>query len=217
MSTISDVFERLRPKSHWTPRYIFERTNVSLWQRLHPEAPWLVSEAVSFLDEWLDRNDLLVEFGSGRSTLWFGERVGEVISLETNPEWHGIVVERARERRLDNVRVLLETSSDPTTFLHRAEEALDGRTPTAIVVDGGFRAESCRWGLGRLASHGILVLDNAERYVPSPSRAPSALPPDAPPEGDDWRHVIDEIDRRRSVRMCNGVWDTLLVFGAKRA
>lgn len=215
MPKLARLFERLRPKPHWTPRYVLDRTHLSVWQRLNQGAPWLVAESVEFLHEWLASTDLVVEFGAGRSTLWFGARVGEVISIETDPEWHRIVVARAAKKGLQNVHCLLETSEHPDAFLAAADEAVRNRgsRPSLVVVDGRFRAQCTTWALSTVGANGLVVLDNAERYVPSASRVPGALPIGAEPPEKSWRQAWDEIEKRRSVRMSNGVWDTLLIFG----
>ncbi len=76
-----------RPRCHWTPQYIKDRVQLRRWERRHPEAPWLVGEAVDLLTTWLRPSDVVVEFGSGRSTLWLAERAGSVISVEHDVAW----------------------------------------------------------------------------------------------------------------------------------
>jgi putative heme iron utilization protein len=49
---------------------------------LHPNWPWLTKEAILLLERLLRPDDIGLEFGSGRSTIWFAERVEKLISIE---------------------------------------------------------------------------------------------------------------------------------------
>ncbi len=55
----------------------------------------------------MTKNLVLFEFGSGNSTLFFAERVKNVISVEHNKEWYQIV----NSTKPSNVR-LVQTESD---------------------------------------------------------------------------------------------------------
>ncbi|MFG0285835.1 MAG: hypothetical protein ACF8R7_15575, partial [Phycisphaerales bacterium JB039] len=78
----------LRPRRFWTPRYIRDRLSLMWWQRRHPEAPWLAPGAIDFLEQALRPSDVMVEFGSGRSTRWFSQRVGRLVSVEHHRGWY---------------------------------------------------------------------------------------------------------------------------------
>jgi hypothetical protein len=43
---------RGRTVGHWTRRYIRARVHKALYQRGHPDAPWLTPEAVRLLDAY---------------------------------------------------------------------------------------------------------------------------------------------------------------------
>ncbi len=68
--------------SHLTPRYIFNRILVKINQWQYKENPWITSSASRIFDSLLISSDIGVEFGSGRSTLWFAQRLKHLISIE---------------------------------------------------------------------------------------------------------------------------------------
>jgi hypothetical protein len=57
----------------------------------NPENPWLTKQAVHFLSQTLRADDVGIEFGSGRSTIWFARRLRHLISVENNPLWYAKV------------------------------------------------------------------------------------------------------------------------------
>jgi hypothetical protein len=61
-------------RSHRTPRYVYHRTRQLFYERAHPADPWLTPAAIGLLSTLLRPADTGVEFGSGRSTLWFAAR-----------------------------------------------------------------------------------------------------------------------------------------------
>lgn len=73
--------------SHLTPHYVVCRLAVMLDERKHPENPWLTADAVAILTSLLRPSDVGVEFGSGRSTKWFAQRLQKLTSIENNPAW----------------------------------------------------------------------------------------------------------------------------------
>ena len=76
-----------RSISHLSPRYFWDRAAFAIEQRCHPDHPWLTADAVRLLDQLLKPADIGVEFGSGRSTLWFAKRLRHLTSMEDNREW----------------------------------------------------------------------------------------------------------------------------------
>lgn len=62
------------------------------------ERPWLSDGAVAFLEDFLSsrRNASVLEFGAGSSTVWLASRVGLLVSVEHDHEWHGVVTDRLK-------------------------------------------------------------------------------------------------------------------------
>jgi hypothetical protein len=49
--------------------------------------PWMNYHVVSFLEERLNDDLSLFEYGSGNSTLFYARLAGDVVSVETDREW----------------------------------------------------------------------------------------------------------------------------------
>ena len=68
-----------------------------------PERPWLTRESIGILDRLLRPEDIGIEFGSGRSTAWFAQRVKRLRSVEHNPVWHARVARQLASGEIGNV------------------------------------------------------------------------------------------------------------------
>lgn len=53
-----------------------------------PVLPWLSYRAINFLDALLQPEWKMLEWGSGMSTLWFAQRVGNLTSIEDYEPWY---------------------------------------------------------------------------------------------------------------------------------
>lgn len=203
----------LRPRRFWTPRYIRNRLALAAWQRRRPDAPWLAPRAVSFLDQVLRPSDVVVEFGSGRSTLWFARRVRYVVSVEHNRDWYSKVGRQLEAAGLRNVTCVYAPNA-PGTYARAAEAALlaYGDTATIALVDGRQRDECALWALDHLASTGLLIVDNAERYLPGPSCGPASIGPGAPPASDLWQQFSERTRGLRRIWFESGVSETLVFW-----
>jgi hypothetical protein len=73
-----------RRMDHWTLGFIKARGLLWYEERTNPDRPWLTLTANKFLEQWIQPSDRVVEFGSGRSTLWFAKHAGSVLSIEDN-------------------------------------------------------------------------------------------------------------------------------------
>jgi len=58
---------------------------------------------VDILENWLRPTDRGIEWGSGRSTIWFAERVGCLVSVEHSPVWYERVSAELKRQGLENV------------------------------------------------------------------------------------------------------------------
>ena len=146
---------------------LFARNSVLLttgWRRSRKELasvdangdpiPWITYPALRFLDPRIERGFKVFEFGSGLSTLWWAERVSEVVSVEHDPEWHRIVAQRLPP----NVSLLLADGDDYV-------RAASGQTYDIIVNDGIRRPDSAKSGLDSLAPDGVVVWDNSDEIA----------------------------------------------------
>ena len=105
---------------------------------------------------WLERTVVpgwrVLEYGAGGSTLWLQDRGCDIVTIEHDEEWAGLVREH---------------TGGGTTLLHRPD---DERYPTPpegpfdlVIVDARRRVECALAAWERLRSGGWLVLDNSGR------------------------------------------------------
>lgn len=194
---------------HWTPRYIYNRVRLLIDERLHPDWPWLTKEAVLLLDQLLKKDDLGLEFGSGRSTVWFAKRVKELISIEHDEKWFNWVLKRLKEEKLNNVKYYLKSEAD---YLDIFKEIPDNSIDF-VLVDGLRRDEAALLSLVKIKTEGLLIVDNINWFIPSNSYSPSSKRGDNF-ENDNWRLFWAKIKDWRKIWTTNGVTDTLIVFKA---
>ncbi len=91
-------------------KYIVRKLRYVLWCKRHPDAPWMSPQAVAWLDAFLRPSDIGLEFGSGRSTVWFARRAAALTSVEHKQDWHKSVSARIRELKLTHVIPFLTTN-----------------------------------------------------------------------------------------------------------
>src|SRR5580692_4174619 len=103
------------------------------------ELPWFAYAAIDFLDDFLQADMTVCEYGSGGSTLFFSRRVEWVYSIEDNPEWFNLISERLRAKSISNVNLKLcpfdfknPTGFENSEYLH----AIPNKSFDVIVVDG---------------------------------------------------------------------------------
>ena len=199
--------------SHISPRYVWNRAAVWHYQRGHPEAPWLTAQAISCLNTLLQPMDRGLEYGSGRSTMWFSQRTAHLSSVETSRAWYMRVAERLQQRRLaDKVNLhLVEADEnrprDPErhTYLSFLESAgpLD-----YVLVDAIYRGECAVRAVNVLRPGGLLIVDNIERYLPETlSRSPERIRGNASPV---WSEFQSRVAAWRRLWTSNGVFDTAI-------
>src|SRR5690242_753211 len=94
---------QMRPSQLLRPRYVVDRVRLAVHQRMHPDAPWLTAAATAMLGDRLRPHHVGIEWGSGRSTLWFAERVGRLLSVEHHAGWHQAVSAQLSARGITNV------------------------------------------------------------------------------------------------------------------
>ena len=199
--------ETARKVFHWTPRYLLDRGRLMLYERTHPNSPWLTPTAVKILDQRLKPQHRGLEWGSGRSTLWFAQRVSALVSVEHNPYWHQWVASLLTKRTLSNVD--LRMYPEEPAYL-AAAEALPPESMDFCLVDG-FARDRCALNAVRvLKPGGLLILDNSNWYLPSRSRSPNSRTDEQGPSSEIWRQFLERVRGWPCTWTSNGVTDTTL-------
>ncbi len=206
-----------RSFSHWTPRYIVDRILQMSWMRQNPELPWLSRDAIAFIEQWLQPNDFAFEYGSGRSTIWLAQRVNRMRSIEHNIEWSEQVSKEIQLRSLNNVdfQFVKSNGSDPSDIENYSHKVLIGIQDQELdfaLVDGIFRDHCALAVMGKLKPGGLLVIDDAHRYLPSYSRSPYAIPCDGVCPTPHWEKFQALTSNWRRVWFSDGIFNDAIYF-----
>jgi hypothetical protein len=201
---------------HWTPCYALNRIKLLLYELRHSDHPWLTQQANSILSTLLKPKDVGFEWGSGRSTLWFAKRVKHLTSVEHDDRWYKMVSGKLRSANLVNVNFLLKKikgykkpmDSPYVQVINKfRKNSLD-----FVIVDGIYRDLCANLALDKIRPGRVIVLDNANRFIPSDSISPKSIPKDAAPVSNDWGRFLNRIKNWHQIWTSNGVFDTAIWF-----
>jgi predicted O-methyltransferase YrrM len=204
---------------HRNPRYVCNRARQAVFERIHPDAPWVTPAAVRLLAGILRPSDRGVEFGSGRSTSWFAARVGHLTSVEHDREWYATVAARLKRQGLGNVDYILAPRDQPEDRGDRSEylQAVAGIGAESIdfaMIDGMYRGYAAQLVMPKIRPGGLMIIDNVNWYLPSRSHAPNSRSLAAGPAGPVWQEVARDLAQWRTIWTSSGVWDTALFIKA---
>lgn len=204
---------------HWTLRYALDRLKEMAYHRLHPDHPWLTPKANAVLESCLKPSDIGLELGSGRSTLWFARRVRQLTSFEHDRSWFEKVSDLLK--RVDNVdyRFYPRDRSDDDAYGAAYVEAvkeIEAQSLDFVLVDGIYRDHCARAALDKIQPGGLLIIDNANWFLPCSSRSPNSRTEALGPKNALWSEVHRALSTWRGIWTSSGVTDTALFFKPAR-
>ena len=124
--------------------------------------PWLPEKAIDFLEKILTKDSIVVETGSGSSTIYMARLAKKVISFEHKKVWFDFLEERIQTMGIKNIDLRLDVEysingiQDPGPF-------------DFVLVDGRGRTKTVETIHESVRQGGWIALDNAnrERYQPA--------------------------------------------------
>lgn len=208
----------MRKYSHWTFSYIYFRLRDILFRKLNPSAPWLTPGAINFLNDNLKKEFIGLEYGSGRSTIWFAKKVNQLISIEHNAEWFNRVSSIIQNEGIKNIEYKLLPNPGASIVLEetmisdyvQAVPDIPTESLDFILVDGVVRPACALRGIPLLKPGGWLILDDANHYLPSNSKAPNSRSISDGPKDDAWGKVQNSINTWSVKWFGNGVKETII-------
>jgi hypothetical protein len=154
-------------------------------------APWTSPASIVIFDAILNKNMRGFEYGSGKSTVYFSQKLGQLSSVEHHKGWHELVHKLLKKQHANNVEYLFSPKEEKLTeeIEKGTQEFYDRHGLSAtefqvrkdyyhyfslinkyenesfdfILVDGRARVECGLNAIPKLKRGGILVLDNSER------------------------------------------------------
>jgi predicted O-methyltransferase YrrM len=151
----------------FNPKYIIARVKNYFYFKNNQDLPWMTKDANIFLLNNLRDDMVMLEFGSGRSTQFYATKTKKVYSREHHKEWFDIVkkqiesVTNIEYKFYDDLAIYADTSDIKNNSLDLA------------VIDGKNRVNCLLNTIPKLKSGGVLVLDNAERYMVYQTSSPA--------------------------------------------
>ena len=204
----------MRNIAHWTPRYIVNRIGWFLYEKRNMDKPWLTPRATELLAEMLLPTDTGLEWGSGRSTLWFARRLKHLISIEDSREWYDIISKRLAEQKVTNVsyhfapRPAEDDSAINSEYVTLSSSVPDSSLGFALV-DGNARAYCAEAVIPKIAAGGLLVIDNANWYFDHATHSPSSRVGQGSPS-ERWAAIARSLSSWRMIWTTQGISDTAI-------
>jgi len=123
-----------------------------------PAVPWIPFSAARALARQLSAASIVVEVGSGMSTLWLARRCSRLVSIEADEPWFHRVQGRLRGEGYTHVDL---------RFRWRVEEMCDFRefadgSLDLVIVDGGPREACLLAALPKVRIGGAVYVDNTD-------------------------------------------------------
>lgn len=175
------------------------RRKQAAFEKANPDAPWLVPDAIDRLLEIITPDMRYLEWGTGRSTIWFGKRVSSVVSIEHDDTWKEIVLADIEKNGLSEkveYHLVPGDAQDPDVvdapYCSKIQEYPDASFDM-ILVDGMNRNGCIVNALPKLKPTGYLVVDNAERL--------------------DMAEALAAVPAKHWEKYTNGIWETHILHG----
>ena len=119
--------------------------------------PWYTYPVISFLNEKIQSDMTVFEYGSGNSTFWWSEKVFSVVSYEHDFGWYSSLKERVpsnvKYRHCD-----LESGGEYSKAILEYNDRFN-----IVVIDGRDRVNCAKNSLGALRENGLIIWDNSDR------------------------------------------------------
>ncbi|MDJ0555657.1 MAG: hypothetical protein QNJ68_14680 [Microcoleaceae cyanobacterium MO_207.B10] len=120
--------------------------------------PWYCYPAIEFIEDKLKSNFRVFEYGSGQSSLWYAQRVAQVISVEHNFDYF----QEMSACIPKNVKLVFR--EDSQRYVDEINNYSDGNFDV-IVIDGIERVKCAEICGKKLSEYGWIVFDNSDREL----------------------------------------------------
>ncbi len=119
--------------------------------------PWFTYSFIDFLQDRLNKEQTVFEFGSGNSTRYFANKCGYITSVEHDKTWY----EMAETNKPQNADIQLYPLDKNGDYCRAAKKT--NKQYDIIIIDGRDRVNCCIQSFNALTARGVIVLDDSER------------------------------------------------------
>jgi SAM-dependent methyltransferase len=205
----------MRTFRHWNPRYFKNRLALYFYEWAYASNPWLTPAANKILESILTQNDIGLEFGSGKSTVWFAKRLKHLTSVEHNKNWFAKVQRLLDFYKIKNVELKLIQIENPEGQSMQSEylKAVIDIVHSSLdfcLVDGIYRDFCVLNVIEKIKPGGVLVIDNINWYLPSNSVSPNSRTESNGAMGEIWKEIGIKLSKWRCIWTTSGVTDTAI-------
>ena len=113
--------------------------------------PWIPYSAISRLNSIISHEYVMLEFGSGMSTIWYAQRCRTLVSIEHDPDWYNAVNSLIKRYRLKNVDYRLRSEYNYEDLSDINDNRFD-----LVVIDGIKRPECAHTSIIKV-KHGSYI------------------------------------------------------------
>lgn len=179
---------------HRTSTYIYNRVSEIIYHKRYPDHPWLTRTANLIFSSFLCRSDCGLEWGSGRSTLWFAKRVKKLTSVESDLHWYNKISIKLKELNTNNVEFLFfeydkdleEKGKGQESAYVQVAHRFPKETFDFVLIDGVYRGACAIVAVEKIKPGGFLIIDNVNWFLPSDSHSPSSRRHTEGPISQEW-------------------------------
>ncbi len=197
-------------RAYWTTAYFAQRLRHAVYRCLHPRAPWLTPESIAFLNKWLVPGYCGLEWGAGRSTLWFACRVRQLTSIEHDPQWFERTRASLAKRAVKHVRLVL-CDAIAEEYAGAVAGFEDGALDFVLVDGASALRDACAAAaIPKIREGGLLIVDDAQRFLPLDVTVPGAIGTLAEPVTPMWKDVSERLAAWKCQVTCDGLRATVI-------
>lgn len=197
----------------WTPRYVYNRINYYFFEKNNKDKPWITQDAIKIVQTLLKKEFIGIEFGSGRSTVWYAKQIQHLTSIEDHKGWYEEIRSQFKEANVSNVDYLFKSSEGSTIAQTDYCLAIDNFKDNSldfIVIDGKHRDILANKSIHKLKTGGILLLDDANRYLSHQTKSPYSIKMNHQKITPTWKSFQQAIKNWEMIWTSNGVSDTAI-------
>ena len=124
-----------------------------------PLKPWIAYRAINELENLIQKDWKILEFGSGMSTVWLAQQCDHVHIIEHNRAWYDKVCEIIKQKNVTNITYEYRERTNYTDL-----SALEDNYFDFVLIDGLQRSDCVKSSLSKLKRPGYVYLDNCDKH-----------------------------------------------------
>jgi hypothetical protein len=118
--------------------------------------PWYTYSAIEYINQFDLKDKNIFEYGTGYSSLYFAQKVKEIITVEDDEEWF----KKISKNKPNNLNILFkEEKSNYLSSIEKLNKKFD-----IIIIDASYRLDCCAYVKNNLNSGGMVILDNSDWF-----------------------------------------------------